>query len=219
MVSLAGSVEAFHIGTVDNPTIDGQPFSKATQEEGLINESSIKSKLLPISFSSNMHPISSNDWTPSHIERVLEKAAEGGKLSYVLSAAKRYGLPASVALIPVVESRYQSDAVSNKGAVGLWQLSRAVASDFDFPADARMDWRASTEVALQHISRLQNHYGRWDLTWAAYNAGQGRIDSALKKNPHANSALELNLPEETTNYVQSLLSLQSELAQVDVKNA
>lgn len=219
VLGLAESAAAFHIGTTDSPTIDGQFFSKQ-EEEVIVNESSNKSRLLPIQFPSNK-PTSaiSNNWTESHIEQVLEKAAQGGKLSYVLSAAKRYGLPASVALIPVVESRYQSDAVSPKGAVGLWQLSRAVASDFNLPMDARTDWRASTEVALQHISRLQNHYGRWDFTWAAFNAGQGRIDALLKQNPHASYAVELDLPEETSNYVQSLLNLQSELAQMDVKNA
>lgn len=227
---LAESVEAFHIGTAENPTIDGQFLTeKQGQQDGIIkddNSMSIQSRLMPIDFSIHkksqqllLTQKTSTDWTESHVARVLEKAAEGGKLSYVLSAAKRYELPASVALIPIIESRYQPHAVSPKGAVGLWQLSQAVATDFDLPIAERSDWRASTEVALKHISKLQAHYGRWDLTWAAYNAGQGRVDKALQQRPEAATVEELNLPQETTHYVQSLLNLQESLANIEVTNA
>lgn len=228
LLGLAETVEAFHIGTADNPTIDGQFISeKKEQSDGVIvQDDSTKSRLMPIDFSADKipdnQPLSQTDekkWTESHVARLLEKAAEGGKLSYVLNAAKRYDLPASVALIPIVESRYQPHAVSQKGAVGLWQLSRAVATDFDLPVAARTDWRASTEVALQHLSKLQAHYGRWDFVWAAYNAGQGRVDRALKKHPEAHNALELDLPIETTHYVQSLLSLQSSLSTMEIAHA
>ena len=224
----AESVDAFHIGTADKPTIDGQFLSeKKEQNEGVIaGDDAVSSRIIPINFTTHkqpqklpLTPINAPDWTESHVARVLEKAAEGGKLSYVLSAAKRYDLPASVALIPIVESRYQPHAVSPKGAVGLWQLSQAVASDFDLPLEARNDWRASTEVALQHLSKLQAHYGRWDLVWAAYNAGQGRVDKALQQYPDAPTVEQLNLPQETTHYVQSLLSLQSSLVNMKVTHA
>lgn len=228
ILGLAEPMDAFHMGTIDNPTIDGKFISEKKElNDGIIvQDDSTKSRLIPIDFS--IHQVPDNvslpqknekNWTESHIAQVLEKASKGGKLSYVLNAAKRYDLPASVALIPIVESRYQPHAVSPKGAVGLWQLSKEVSSDFDLPDSARTDWRASTEVALQHLSKLQAHYGRWDFVWAAYNAGQGRVDRAIKKHPAAHNALELDLPLETTHYVQSLLSLQSSLATMEVAHA
>lgn len=228
LLGLAESVDAFPMGTADNPTIDGQFISekKELNDGMIVQDDSTKSRLIPIDFSTHKVPdnlplpqTNEKKWTESHVAQVLEKAAEGGKLSYVLNAAKRYDLPASVALIPIVESRYQPHAVSPKGAVGLWQLSKDVASDFDLPDSARTDWRASTEVALQHLSKLQAHYGRWDFVWAAYNAGQGRVDRAIKKHPEAHNALELDLPIETTHYVQSLLSLQSSLSTMEIAHA
>lgn len=210
------TVENFQIGTPHQPTIDGHFLADSQKPAKTVvkeDVASSKSRLLPVP---EVQKKSSSTWSQSHIASVLEKAAEGGKLAYVLNAAKRYQLPASVALIPIIESRYQTHAVSPKGAVGLWQLSRAVASDFDLPEQARTDWRASTEVALQHIARLQAHYGRWDLTWAAYNAGQGRVDKALRQYPQADNAAQLDLPNETIQYVNSLASLQSQLAHMDV---
>lgn len=216
MLGLSETTGDFQIGTPNQPTIDGHFLAASQKPAKTVVKEDVepsKSQLLPIPTPLNKP---SSTWSESHIASVLEKAAEGGKLSYVLHAAKRYKLPASVALIPIIESRYQTHAVSPKGAVGLWQLSRAVASDFDLPVDARTDWRASTEVALQHIARLQAHYGRWDLTWAAYNAGQGRVDKALMQYPNATNAAQLDLPNETIQYVKSLASLQSQLAQMDV---
>lgn len=223
LIGMSETQDAFQIGSAEHPTIDGHWMDKAAHQENDVieakMETSAASRLLPIPFPSMHHEPSDHDWSESHVAAVLEKAAEGGKLSYVLNAAKHYHLPASVALIPIIESRYQPHAVSNKGAVGLWQLSEAVSQDFDLPPSARTDWRASTIVALQHLANLQSHYDNWELTWAAYNAGQGRVDAAIRDNPRANSTEELTLPHETKDYVRQLLSLQSTLNHMDVTHA
>lgn len=217
LIGMAEFVNDFQIGSISRPTIDGQFIEETTDNK--VEEKSPKSKLIPIEISKkpSVHA-PSKDWSESQVAAILEKAASGGKLAYILNAAKRYDLPASVALIPVIESDYQTHAVSPKGAVGLWQLSKAVAYDFDLPEKARSDWRASTEVALQHLSKLKKHYGRWDLVWAAYNAGQGRIDTAIKSHPKAKNALSLDLPDETFRYVEKLSSLHATLANMDIQH-
>lgn len=217
LLGLAESVDSFHIGTPEHPTINGSFISsthavttESHSEKKTLGVSIIPPILLPPKQSEN------STWSEEHVASVLEKAAKGGKLSYVLDAAKRYHLPAHVALIPIVESRYQTTAVSPKGAAGIWQLSRAVVSDFGSTSASRFDWKASTEIALQHLSNLYTHYGRWDLTWAAYNAGQGRVDAALRKNPEAIEADALILPIETRDYVKQLTTLNRTLSTMGI---
>lgn len=194
----------FNIGTPENPTMDNEYINKP-----------YLSKDLPISKipKINMTPSQHETKDERKIARLLAQAALGGKLAYVLKTAKQYNLPASVALIPIVESNYNTNALSPKGAAGLWQLSSAVSKDYEFPLEQRNNWKASTHVALRHIKNLYQHYQRWDLVWAAYNAGQHRVDKASQTSPQT-SAETLSLPQETKNYVLKLSHLKQMLLQI-----
>ena len=230
VLALAEQLESVHVGTPDNPTIDGgwmnppSTSEKSTNtkkpklkksEEKISDEKALKNNSTPTKPGVSAGS-SSTQWDEKHVDSVLQSAAKGGKLSYVLNAAKKHQLPASVALIPIIESRYQMKAVSPKGAAGIWQLSNALASDFSLPSSERFNFSASTEVALTHLARLHAHYGRWDYAWAAYNAGQGRVDKALLKNPQASDVNELSLPNETKDYVNQMHALHSTLSQMVV---
>ncbi len=224
---LAEQLASVHVGTPDNPTIDGGWMNSPSASEKPANaehndaqqsedkksdEHLAKNNPSPSNPATSSSASTATRWDEKHVESVLESAAKGGKLSYVLNAAKKHQLPASVALIPIIESRYQMHAVSPKGAAGIWQLSKALASDFSLPSSERFNFAASTEVALTHLARLHAHYGRWDYAWAAYNAGQGRVDTAILKNPKASDVNELSLPYETKDYVNQMHALHSTLS-------
>jgi len=99
------------------------------------------------------------------------------------------GLPPSLALLPVVESSFQAHVGDNTGARGLWQLRRATARRFGLTVNRQRDDRLhaalATRAAARYLRYLHARYGDWPLTLAAYNAGEGRVDRALARNPKA----------------------------------
>lgn len=204
------------VGTIDNPTIDGGVIS-STDEIPIYHETStINSNISQDKLPSNIvstddktpsqnHQILNDNWaTSERIKLVLENAIKAGKLQFVLKQSSNLNLPASVALVPIVESEYKDNAISNKGAVGSWQLMPNTAMEYGLNPQDRTNFIPETNAALMLLKNLHQHFGNWDLAFAAYNAGTSRVDKALKNNPSANSIDELNLPPETKKYVSTI---------------
>jgi membrane-bound lytic murein transglycosylase D len=80
----------------------------------------------------------------------------------------------------------------------------------------RFEMAASTKAALLHLKGLYKEFGNWELAIAAYNAGDGRVNSALNRNPHAKTVQELRLPHETRQYVLAFFQLQNALKGYDL---
>lgn len=148
--------------------------------------------------------------------------ADQDKLYQILKAAAPYiyfihqqtelrGLPAEIALIPVIESEFNPNDRSNKGATGLWQLMPGTASELGVKVRSGYDGRRnvidSTKAALAYFNDLGNNFnGDWYLAIAAYNSGQGRVQSAVRR-AGTNSFWNLPLPLETKLYVPKLLAV------------
>ena len=130
------------------------------------------------------------------------------------------GVPQALLLIAEVESGYDPQAISPKGARGLWQLMPETAVRFGLRVDERMDERTdpvrSTRAAARYLRELYLRFGDWLLALAAYNAGEARVESAIAQAardpsapPRASfwqlAALGL-LPEETRRYVPAVVS-------------
>ena len=125
-----------------------------------------------------------------------------------------HGIPAGFALLPVVESGFRLDARGRFGERGLWQLRRRTARRYGLVVDARRDERVhpdrSTEAAARHLRHLHARYGEWPLALAAYNAGEGRVDRALARAPHADFwqlAETGRLPRTSRDFVARFLAL------------
>lgn len=116
--------------------------------------------------------------------------------STVQEVAKRFGIDHVLldALI-LVESGYDPNAVSLKGAVGLTQLMPGTAAALGV-SDPR-DPRQNLMGGAAHLARLLQQFDKLDLALAAYNAGEGAVRRA-KGVP--------NYPE-TIKYVRSIKSL------------
>jgi len=133
-------------------------------------------------------------------------------LPYVWQEVQRRGLPAEIALLPYVESAYSPWAVSPMGAVGMWQImpgtARVLDLDLGQTCDQRRDIVHSTRAALDYLQQMHAKFDDWLLAIAAYNAGPGRIDRAIRENKRAGKPTDfwsLRLPRETRRYVPRLL--------------
>ena len=158
----------------------------------------------------------SDSWaTDSKVEKALKQAASEGKLDYVLNEAKKSNVPASIAVVPIVESNYNRNAVSAKGAGGAWQLMPGTASDYGLSSNQRFDFNSSTKAAIQMLNDLHNEFGNWALAFAAYNCGSQCVRNALKQNPAATDIDELDLPKETKDYVHKIVQLNQVIAGLD----
>lgn len=192
------------MGTPEQPTIEG----------GVINTPHNKKENV-VPHSSGIADEFSSD---ENIKSLLNIAAKDGKLAYVLQRAEQLKLPATVALVPMVESHYQTDAVSSKGATGAWQLMPETAKDYGLNNQTRKSFTASTDVALHLLSNLHQQWGNWTLAFAAYNAGSTRLKQALYHCPYAKKMDELNLPLETKNYVYRLKRLHQTMTRLSSNN-
>jgi membrane-bound lytic murein transglycosylase D len=135
-------------------------------------------------------------------------------LHVVIGEIERRGLPAELALLPHVESRYNPAATSPKAAAGMWQFipstGRIMGLRQDHWHDDRRDLLASTRAAMDYLQQLNRQFGGdWELTMAAYNCGPGRVESALAANRRRGKPTDfwsLDLPRETQNYVPQILA-------------
>ena len=116
-------------------------------------------------------------------ENILEKPDEA-KFSwtndptldkYIVDASKEFGIPAKmIASMAKVESSFDQDSISSAGAIGLMQLMPDTANGLGVnPYDAQDNIRGGAK----YMSELYQKYGNWDLVAAAYNAGEGAVDS------------------------------------------
>lgn len=141
--------------------------------------------------------------------QILEAAAP--YIYFIHQKAQEKGLPGELALIPVIESEFNPNDHSNKGASGLWQLMSGTAHELGVKVKSGYDGRknvvSSTNAALAYFKDLGNDFnGDWYLAIAAYNCGQVRIASAIKKTGSHNF-WNLSLPHETRCYVPKLLAV------------
>jgi membrane-bound lytic murein transglycosylase D len=72
-----------------------------------------------------------------------------------------------------------------------------------------MDPEKSTNAACQYLSQLFGLYGDWSMALAAYNAGPGNINKAIRRSGGKMTYWEIRpfLPKETQLYVPNFISM------------
>ena len=132
---------------------------------------------------------------------------------YIEAELKKAGLPLDLAYLAMIESGYNPSAYSPAKASGLWQFMEGTGITYglriDQWVDERRDPEKATKAATRYLARLHTQFGDWYLAVAAYNAGEGRVDSAMKKCAAKNFwevAISEGIFMETKRYVPKLIA-------------
>ena len=155
--------------------------------------------------------------SPESLARIASRAEP--YLYHIISEVERRGMPSEVALLPFIESAFVVRAKSPVGAAGIWQFMPATGKNFGLSQskwyDGRNDFFAATDAALDYLQMLHGMFGDWALAFAAYNCGENRVkrevDRAIARG-EAPVFDNLNLPNETRNYVPKLLAVRNVVA-------
>ena len=116
--------------------------------------------------------------------------------SIVMAAARHNVDPNLVRAVVKVESNFNSNAVSRKGAMGLMQLMPATARSLNVKNP--FDPEQNVDAGVRHLkSLLESYGGDVNLTLAAYNAGSGAVARSAGVPHYA----------ETQNYVRRITNL------------
>ena len=116
--------------------------------------------------------------------------------SIVMAAARHNVDPNLVRAVVKVESNFNSNAVSRKGAMGLMQLMPSTARELKVKNP--FDPLQNVDAGVRHLKYLlENYNGDVNLTLAAYNAGEGAVARSSGVPHYA----------ETQNYVRRITNL------------
>ena len=115
------------------------------------------------------------------------------------------------------ESNFDSDAVSNREAIGLMQIVEETAIDVANQNKIDVDTENITEelldidnninIGTKYLSILLTQYGNMEIALAAYNAGIGTVNNWIEKQVIQADGSDIeNIPyKETNNYVRKIL--------------
>lgn len=162
-----------------------------------------------------------NETTLSTIKFFVEKRR--GFARVVLGRSKLYfdmfeeklakhGLPIELKYLSVIESGLRPQVKSRAGALGLWQFMYRTGRMFGLEensyVDERMDPDKATEAACLYLKQLYEIYNDWNLALAAYNAGPGNVNKAIRRSGDKLTYWEVRpfLPKETQGYVPNFIA-------------
>lgn len=134
--------------------------------------------------------------------------------SLVRTVADRYGYDAALlAAQAEAESAGNPKALSSAGAMGLMQFMPGTWQDYGQGKDPN-DAEASLDAGVRYMKHLLARYASAaspvELALAAYNAGPGNVDKAIKATNRTDWAgIAAALPAETQGYVPRIMGFVS----------
>jgi membrane-bound lytic murein transglycosylase D len=154
---------------------------------------------------------------PDMLQRIFERGSR--YLYHIVEELEKRGMPTELALLPMVESAYNPQAVSSARALGLWQFIPSTGKNYKLAqnwwVDERRDIIASTDAALTYLQAIYDMHGDWHLALASYNWGENAVARAIAKNQARGLPTDyasLDMPAETRYYVPKLQALKNIVA-------
>ena len=132
----------------------------------------------------------------------------------IVLLADKYGVSGGlIASIANVESNFNSNAVSNRGAVGVMQLMPSTArwiaekNGIEFSSEKLKEADYNLNLGSYYLAFLIDYFEDERLGICAYNAGQGNVTSWLADDKYSADGKSLTkIPfEETRIYLQKVL--------------
>lgn len=131
----------------------------------------------------------------------------------VLPILQKEGMPQELYFLAMIESGFSNSAYSSAKATGTWQFMSGTAKLYGLKinhwVDERRDPVKSTVAAGRYLRDLYGLFGDWYLAIASYNAGPGKIKSAIRKsgsNDFWKIAQTSYIRSETKHYVPKMLA-------------
>lgn len=124
----------------------------------------------------------------------------------------KHDMPIELKYLSVIESGLRPQVKSPAGALGLWQFMYGTGKNYGLIensyVDERMDPVKSTEAACKFLKKLFGIYNDWNLALAAYNAGPGNVNKAIRRSGGKRTYWEVRpfLPRETQGYVPNFIA-------------
>ncbi len=166
-------------------------------------------------YDGQMHPGAyafAKDYIAKH-RKNLERIKKEGQPYFMLieNVLTQYRLPKELKYLAVIESNLNAYAISWAGAVGPWQFmpetGRRYGLRVDHWVDERRNYYRSTQAAAFYLAKLYRQFNDWLLVIAAYNGGEGRVESAIRKSGSRDFwKLQYLLPEESRNHVKKFIA-------------
>jgi len=123
-------------------------------------------------------------WLSGRKNQLLDSYARAAPYLPVMELIfEQRGLPPALTRLVFVESMFKRDAVSGKGAAGVWQLMPDAAAPYltmSRALDERRDPVAATRAAASVLHKNYRALGSWPLAVTAYNAGVYRMKEAME---------------------------------------
>lgn len=145
------------------------------------------------------------------LQETLERAAP--YRPYIRRKLIEKGMPLCLEFLPIIESNFNTKAMSKSGAAGLWQFMENSIAGYltkDEWVDERKDPWLSTDAALEKLKDNYNYFNDWALALTAYNMGRGGLSSLIKKTGIVSAWNLIDggyLKAETTNYVPKFIAI------------
>lgn len=123
----------------------------------------------------------------------------------------KYNMPLELKHLAVIESALNPTARSRAGATGLWQFMYPTAKMYNLNINSYIDERSdpykATVAAAEYMQFLYSMFNDWQMVLAAYNAGPGTINRAIRRSGGKKTYWEIRpyLPLETQGYVPAFI--------------
>jgi len=142
------------------------------------------------------------------ITRAFERASR--YLPMMRKIFREKGLPDDLLNLAFIESAVNPRATSRVKAAGIWQFMPSTGRLYGMRSswwlDERRDPEKSTRGAAEYLKNLHKMFGSWPLALAAYNAGEGKIQAAIKRQ-QTRDFWSLRLPKETRLFVPAFMAM------------
>jgi membrane-bound lytic murein transglycosylase D len=142
------------------------------------------------------------------IQEAFDRA--GPYLPMMRGVFEEYGLPLDLVNLAYIESAFKVRAYSRARAVGIWQFIAGTGRKYglrtDWWLDERRDPEKATRAAAAYLRDLYALFDSWPLAIAAYNAGEGKVAGAMRRQKTADF-WRLRLPRETKYYVPAFMAM------------
>lgn len=125
----------------------------------------------------------------------------------------KYNMPQELKYLSIIESALNPTAKSKAGASGPWQFMYRTGLMYNLNVnsyvDERCDPEMATEAACKYLKYLHSLYNDWSLALAAYNAGPGNVNKAVRRAGGKMDYWSVRpyLPVETQGYVPAFIAV------------